>query len=60
MNNFVVELIATLNQQYPRHHFDDIVEYFVNDALKKSGFCLTPVAADAEQQQALSAAEPIS
>jgi len=41
-NEFTKELIKILNHQYDRHSFDGIVQWFVDQALERSGYTLTP------------------
>lgn len=42
MKKFVIELVRILNQEYSHTgaHFDEVVELFVRQALKKSGLSL--------------------
>lgn len=42
-NEFTQELIKILNHQYENHHFDGIVQWFVDQALERSGYTLTPL-----------------
>lgn len=45
---FARELIKILSRQYSRHHFDGIVQYFVDQALGRSGYTLSLSQDDAQ------------